>query len=178
VEMLVNYRELDVSFKWPTPPPKWKSDPDVDPNQFFHPMPTLYTNGQLVKQLDRPMTKITRQPPLERRVPRRGLMVAHPSDLDYEELCRKQGLAHLIQGSQVSPSSTQEQSPVAANPNGNALPHEDVNGITPPSSIRTQSINEGSPLRELASDAGAMVLTNGIHGSSVSPTSTIPPTHK
>jgi hypothetical protein len=159
VEMLVGYRELN-----PLLPPRWKHDPDRDPNQHFQPQPTLYTNGQLVKQLDIPLTKVTRDPPShERRVPRRELVAAHPSDSDYEELCRKQGLAHLIQ-----------QSPSAVYSNGHALLREDVDGITPPSSTRTKSVNEGSPGRELASDAG--VLTNGFYGSSVSPRSIMPPT--
>jgi hypothetical protein len=174
VEMLVNYKELDVTFKMPPPPPKWKQDPDVDPNQIFTPQPKVYISGQLVKQQDTPLTKITREPPSsERRAPRRELVTVYPSDSDYEMLCRKQGLTHLIQDTQISPTS--EQSPFTVQPNGQLSLHEEINGITPPSSIRTKSVNEGSPPRESVSDE-ATNLTNGAHASSVSPTGTVPPT--
>jgi hypothetical protein len=175
VEMLVNYKELDVTFKMPPPPPKWKQDPDNDPDQNFTPQPKVYVNGQMVKQQDTPVTKITREPPSnERLAPRRELVTVYPSDSDYEELCRKQGLIHLIQDCQVSPSS--EQSPVTAQLNGQLLLHEEVNGITPPSSIRTKSVNGGSPNRDSVLEGDTTHMTNGVHASSVSPTGTMPST--
>ncbi|EHK98153.1 putative Reticulocyte-binding protein 2 like protein a [Glarea lozoyensis 74030] len=59
--------QLDITCKMPPPPPKWKQDPDVDPNQKFTPQPKLYISGQLVKQQDAPLTKITREPPSNER---------------------------------------------------------------------------------------------------------------
>lgn len=158
IEMSVNYRELDVSFQHPPPLSKWKQDPDADPNQQFAPQPRIYVNGQCIRQQDTPMTKLSREPPPDdRRVPRRELVAVYPHEPDYEELCRKQGLAHLIQGYQGSPTSSRHGQ--------HEHPLEQVNGITPPRSDRTKSVNGGSPFRGSISESEASHhhLPNGVN---------------
>lgn len=148
IEMSVNYRELDTTFQLPPPPSKWKQDPDTDPNQQFAPQPKIYVNGQCIRQQDTPMTKVTREPPSDdRRVPRRELVPVYPHEADYEELCRKQGLYHLLPDYRAStPSSRNGQ----------------VNGITPPRSDRTKSINGGSPHMRSLSLSEEHHLPNGV----------------
>jgi hypothetical protein len=155
IEMFVNYRELDVSFQLPPPPSKWKQDPDTDPNQQFAPQPKIYVNGQCIRQQDTPMTKLTHEPPSDdRRVPRRELVPVYPHEADYEELCRKQGLTHLLPGYRASPSSSRHGQPEH---------HlEQANGITPPRSDKTKSINGGSPHRGSMSESDLYHLTNGV----------------
>lgn len=151
--MLVNYRELDTSFRMPLPPPKWRQDPDMDPNQTFAPQPKIYINGQLLKQREIPMTKVSNELPSDdKRVPRRELVPVYPNDPDYEELCRKQGLTHLLSGFRPSPVSA--SSPSMLQQNG-VIHHQQANGITPPSSDRTKSVNGGSPHRGSLSEAEA-----------------------
>ncbi|KAH6681805.1 hypothetical protein B0J14DRAFT_223353 [Halenospora varia] len=163
VEMLVNYRELDISFQQPPPPPKWKEELLPGSNHSFAPQPKVYLNGQLVRQLETPMTKFSRESPQDdRRVPRRELVPVYPHDPDYEELCKKQGLAHLLPGYQASPISS---SPTASHQNAPSNVIEQINGMTPPSSERTKSVNGGSP-----DDEHPPNIPNGIRDNSRSPT--------
>lgn len=99
------------------------------------------------------MTKVSNEVPSDdKRVPRRELVPVYPNDPDYEELCRKQGLTHLLSGFQPSPVSA--SSPTMLQQNGVIL-HQQTNGITPPSSDRTKSVNGGSPHRGSVSEAEA-----------------------
>lgn len=154
IEMSVNYRGLNLSFQFPPPPSKWKQDADTDPNQKYRPQPKIYVNGQYIRQQGIPMTKLTHEPPPDdRRVPRRELVPVYPHEADYEELCRKQGLTHLLQGYRMSPESSR--------PGQHEHLLEQVNGITPPRSDRTKSINEGSPPRGSISESDHH-LSNGV----------------
>ncbi|RDL40405.1 Ankyrin repeat-containing protein [Venustampulla echinocandica] len=164
IEIIVNYRELDVTFQMPPPCPKWKQDPDTDQSQPFAPQPKVHINGQLLKQQDVPVTRILREAPSdEKRIPRRELVPAHPTDPDYEEICRKQGLTHLLPGYHASPSSAPSPSPSLPQPNGTDQVLEQTNGITPPSSDKTKSINGGSPHRGSISEADPVhTLPNGV----------------
>ncbi|TVY57679.1 Protein HOS4 [Lachnellula cervina] len=155
IEMLVNYKELDTSFKFPPPPSKWKQDSETDPNQQFAPQPKIYLNGQCIRQQDTPMTRLSHEPPSnDRRVPRRELVPVYPHEADYEELCRKQGLTHLLPFHRTPPSSSRHEQPEH---------HEQANGFTPPRSDRTKSINGGSPHRGSMSEPELHQLLNGVN---------------
>ncbi|KAG9239237.1 putative reticulocyte-binding protein 2 like protein a [Amylocarpus encephaloides] len=155
-----------TSFQMPPPPPKWKQDPDTDPNQRFTPQPKIFIRGQLVKHQDEPMTKVLTEPPTsDNRVPRRELVPVYPTDPDYEEICKRQGLRHLLLNYQNSSSTPP---PLIPRQNGHVV-NELTNGITPPSSVRTKSINGGSPTR------GSLSEPDAPQNQSVSPTEVIPP---
>jgi hypothetical protein len=139
LEMIVKYRELSVD---PTPPPrgKWRDDPDTDPNQKFAPQPNHFMNGEFIRQREAPHTKTSATSFGERRVPRRGLVQVFPGESDYYTIAREQGLYHLLP----------QECPNAADQNGGP---EHVNGITPPSSEKSKSINGVSPSRGSLSEA-------------------------
>jgi hypothetical protein len=82
------------------------------------------------------------------------LVPVYPHEADYEELCRKQGLGHLIRTSPASSRHGQHEHPL-----------EQVNGITPPRSDRTKSVNGGSPPRGSISesDVSHHPLPNGVN---------------
>ncbi|KAF4632386.1 hypothetical protein G7Y89_g5733 [Cudoniella acicularis] len=168
IEMHVHYRELDTSFQSPPPTPKWKLELHPNSSHQFAPQPKVYVNGQLLRQLDTPLTKVSREPPPDdRRVPRRELVPVYPHETDYEELCKKQGLIHLLPGYQGSPSSS---SPFTVHPNGQAHVLDQVNGMTPPSSDRTKSVNGGSPHRSSMSEIDRpRNLPNGLRDVTGSP---------
>lgn len=165
VEMQVNYQELRVPHTFPQLgqafyQAKWKQDPDASPDQLFAPLPKYFVNGAFIRQGGQPMTRMTKEPLPEDRVPRRdGITRVFEGEADYEEICRKQGLHHLIPGFQPSPVSS------LANPQLSDLSHpsELTNGITPPRSEKSRSINGGSPLRGLVSELQVSPgLPNGV----------------
>jgi hypothetical protein len=127
LEMIVKYRELQVDPMQPTRA-KWRDDADTDSNQKFAPQPNHFVNGVFIKQREAPHTKTSTTSFGERRVPRRGLMQVFPGEPDYYTLAREQGLYHLL--------------PATTDQNGGPV---HVNGITPPSSDKSKSINGGSP---------------------------------
>ena len=139
--MEVKYKELQNGV-WPPLPPKWKSDPDVDPNQKFHPRSQYFINGNLVRQGEIKHSRVSSQPFLEIKVPRRGgLQQVFPHENDYLTLAREQGLFHLIPDyNKQAFDSNQQQTNNALHSN------TQINGITPPSSERSKSINELSPV--------------------------------
>jgi hypothetical protein len=152
IEMVVNYRELIESDVLPLPDPKWKQDPDIDSNQTFKPQPKYYINGNFVRQGEVPHTRVSTTPFPEKRVPRRELVEVLPGESDYEELCKKQGLFHLLPGYQAgSPNNQHQGVPV--------LGSEQTNGITPPNSDQSKSVNGGSPHHRGSSEAA---YPNGI----------------
>lgn len=122
MEMDVQYREmvLPQPLLGHVPPPKWKADPDTNPNQPFGPTPSYYLNGVLLRQGQTPFTHISNTPPPVERVPRRGLMRAFPGDTDYDEICKQQGFHCSLNG-------------------------HPLNGFTPPGSDVSKSANGGSP---------------------------------
>lgn len=98
----LHYRDLPDCSVWPAPLnafPSWYRDPGFDPANPAHrmmPLPKHYINGQLVSEDTTIPTIISRVPLDTKRVPRRGLIQVFPDDPEYESLCKKQGLPHLL----------------------------------------------------------------------------------
>ena len=163
VEMQVKYFELML----PAPrllPPKWKTDPDVDPTKTFCPGFKLYLNGVLIRTGQVGLTRLLDAAPPSSPVPRIGLVQIHPGDPDYERIAKQQGLL----STQTSPTSSTNPQIAEADP----APQQ-VNGITPPGSDASKSINGGSPLGgSVSENQGAPQLPNGIneHSSPIEPT--------
>lgn len=163
VELVVNYRELQETPAFPPQLGKWKQDPDYDSNQTFTPRPKYYINGQFVRQGEILRTRVSNQSFGERRVPRRGLIQVHPDEPDYEELCRKQGLFHLLPGYQAPATNIVEPTDLS---HGLAQ----TNGVTPPNSDMSKSVNGGTPRRASSSEAPiTSALVNGVNGGANSP---------
>ncbi len=169
IEMRVNYMELRIPQTTATIGKllienKWKNDPDTPAGQHFAPQPKIYVNGEFVKQVEPQTTRLLKEPPPPDRFPRReGLIRVYPSDSDYEEVCRKQGLFHLLPGYQVSPSSSTIPQLDESNHQ-----HHQVNGITPPRSDKSKSTNGGSPHRSSESQISHSI-PNGTNLGSGSP---------
>jgi hypothetical protein len=162
IEMEVKYMELmlPLSSSGSLPPPKWRSDPDLDPGQSFAPRSKFYLNGEISRLGQISKTRLLAEPPLgDDRVPRRGLVRAYPGEPDYEEICKSQGLLQFLPSSQISPvSSTNPQlGDLEARP-------QQVNGFTPPGSDVSRSVNGGSPVRNIVLDQQQATsnLPNGI----------------
>jgi len=142
LKIVVAYRELVETPPFIPGPGKWKGDPGYDPADPFMPPPKEYVNGIEIAQ-EKYRTQISNTPfPVERAV-RRGLTKVHPHESDYYELARQQGLYHLLPENQ-GPSDKDA---------GTTAPR--TNGITPPDSENSKSIN-GS-----ISDAGTSLHPNG-----------------
>lgn len=163
VEMQVEYQELRVpqtpgQLGQPFNQQKWRQDPDLAPGQTWAPLPKYYTNGIETRQEAVPTTALLKEPPPMDRFPRRGGIIrVYPGEADYDEVCRKQGLFHLIPGYQASPVSSTNPQLGDQNPQT-----ERVNGITPPRSDKSRSINGGSPSIGFALDVAAnLQLPNG-----------------
>lgn len=147
LEMVVNYRELNETPIWPPQLGKWSHDPDVDPAQRFAPQPNYYVNGNFVRQGEVPRSKISSVSFGERRVPRKwglGLQQVFPHEPEYTTLAKEQGLSHLL--------PDHNQKAFHSNQQLNGTEHPRTNGVTPPTSDKSKSINGGSPVRP-----------NGIH---------------
>jgi hypothetical protein len=166
IEMQVEYQELRLpqtpgQLGQPFNEQKWRHDPGLAPGQTWAPLPKYYTNGIETRQELVPTTALLKEPPPIDRFPRRGGIIrVYPGEADYEEVCRKQGLNHLIPGCQASPvSSTNPQTEDQNN-------HVDrVNGITPPRSDKSRSINGGSPSMGFAVETSSnLQLPNGVSG--------------
>jgi len=165
VEMDVQYKELLIppAEAGTLPVSHWKSDPDVDPSYKFAPTSKVYLNGLLVRQCPIPTTRLLNvRPSGDDRVPRRGLVRVHPGEADYEEICRRQCLFHLLPTSSISPSSAKI-----------AEAHRvQQNGFTPPASDASKSVNGGSPHLGYPELQIAQALANGINeNGNVHPTS-------
>jgi hypothetical protein len=156
IEMDVQYKELWIPQPSEiAPTAKWESDPDRDPNQTFWPLPKRYLNGSLHHDGQRPQTRILSAPPRDDRVPRRGLVRVLPSDSEYEEICKQQGLHHLLPRKPLSPSLSKP---------GDLAQQSQQNGFTPPGSHTSSSINGNSPQLSYVADAQSLLqsLPNGI----------------
>lgn len=141
VELVINYREFHETPVWPPRPGKWTQDPDHDHNVKYAPRPKYYINGEFDRQGQIGRTRTSSTSFGENRLPRRGLKVVEPHEPDYEAICRAQGLRHLLPESQpVSPNP--KQSIIIPS---TTLASTQVNGLTPPSSDKSKSINGGSP---------------------------------
>lgn len=101
VRISIDYRELpevESALKtWGATPAKWKLDPDASSRGHFAPRWKYYVNGQYAGE-DRPKSYKPSQDPFpERRVPRRGGLIAvTPDEPDYARVCVEQGLSHLL----------------------------------------------------------------------------------
>jgi hypothetical protein len=146
IELVVKYRELEETPIWPPQVGKWRTDPDVDPNQIFAPRPKYYVNGDFVRQGATLRTKTSSTSLGERRVPRRGLIQVFPNEPDYLTLAREQNLKWLLPEHQANQQNCQ------VNSQQGQIQTQEMNGITPPSSDKSKSINGGSPN-----------LSNGVH---------------
>jgi hypothetical protein len=162
LELQVAYEELRVpqtsaQLGQPFVLQKWKLDSDTLPDQNFAPPPKYFINGNFVRQGDLPMTRLTKEaPPLDLFPRRGGLIRVYPGESDYEEVCRQQGLDHLLSGYQT----TSPTNPVL---DGISHPKELTNGITPPRSEKSRSINGGSPHHGSAIDVQTSPqLQNGV----------------
>jgi len=141
LELVVNYRELEEIPSWPPQPGRWTRDPDVDPAQRFAPQPSYYVNGEFVRKGEIPRNITSSVSLGERRVPRKwglGVQQVFPHESEYLALAKEQGLTSLLPEDDQQAYQTNEQL------NGT---HPRVNGITPPSSDKSKSINGGSPPR-------------------------------
>ena len=141
LELVIKYRELEEVPTWPPQPGKWTRDPDVDPTQRFAPQPKYYINGEFIRQGEVLRNKTSTVSLGERRVPRKyglGLHQVFPHEPEYSTLAKEQGLASLLPELNQQAFQTNQQS------NGT---HPRVNGITPPHSENSKSINGGSPPR-------------------------------
>jgi len=121
-------------------------------------------NGDFIRQGEVLRTKTSTTSLGERRVPRRGLIQVFPDDPEYFSLAKEQGLYWLIPGYQSrhsSGASLQEHD----RPNGEV--NGQTNGITPPSSDKSKSINGWSPNRSSLSETArpSPGLPNGVHES-------------
>lgn len=164
VELKVEYRELQepqtsAALGQPHNLQKWRSDPDTIPGQETIPAPKFYVNGELVRQ-SMAVTRILKHaPPLDTFPRREGISRVQETDPDYDEQCRRQRLP----GYRASPGSS-------ANPPSTGPP---TNGITPPRSDQSKSINGGSPTRTSGSDLHLLNgLPNGVTNGESPPLST------
>jgi hypothetical protein len=164
IEMEVRYQELrepqsPLKRGQPLDQPRWKNDPETTPEQIWTPRPKFYLNGTYVRQAEALKTRILKTaPPLDTFPRREGISRVHESDPDYEEQCRKQGLNERLPSYQSPVSSNNPQQ-------GELETHDErVNGITPPMSDKSKSVNGGSPHRtSLSESATSQALPNGFN---------------
>lgn len=158
IEMDVRYQELRV-LGHPLGPGRWNHDPNLALNQNWAPQPQHFLNGVEFRQESVPTSRLLREPPPRDRYPRReGITRVLPGDPDYEAECLKHRRYDLIPGYQVSPVSS-------TNPLQGESNHllERINGITPPRSDTSRSLNGGSPPIAFASErAFPSELPNGV----------------
>lgn len=175
IELEVKYQELRepqsrLDLGRPLNQMRWKSDPETAPDQTWAPKSKFYLNGEFIRQGEVPRSRILKEPPPPDNFPRReGITRVHEDDPDYEEQCKKQGLYDRLPG---YPSA----SPVSSNnPHlGDLENHnERLNGITPPMSDKSKSVNGGSPHRtSLSESVTSQNLPNGTNAGDFSPTAT------
>lgn len=153
VELKIEYQELQEpqtlsELGQPHNLEKWRDDPDIVPGQISKPEPKFYVNGEMVRQGGEATRILKNAPPPDRFPRRNGISRVLEHEPDYEETCRKQ--KYLCNG---APNT----SPMTAISND-----AHTNGITPPRSDQSKSVNGGSPIRSTASDTQ---MVNGLpHG--------------
>jgi len=151
LKITVNYRELGEAWSWPPHPGKFSQDPTYGPQNPFTPAAEEYINGELIARLQI-QTKTSTKPFPENKVPRRELSRVFPSDKEYLALAEAQKLYHLVPTYQRPTASIETHN------------HDQVNGITPPRSDKSKSVNgEGQHPDPGSETAGASpILSNGI----------------
>ncbi|TAQ87758.1 hypothetical protein B7494_g3921 [Chlorociboria aeruginascens] len=120
---------------------KFTKDPDYDQTRPFIPPPKEYVNGMLVRHPEVPRTRTSHQPLGCRMTVQRPKLIGqvYPHDPDFSDLARSQGAGHLI------PEGYQVSSSIAEAPDRKISDSGQMNGITPPNSVASKSINGGSP---------------------------------
>lgn len=168
IRLVMAYRELPENETYFTnfrPLEKWKNDPDAGRNHGFAPGSKYFVNGQFIWEERPKVGMVSKMPFEEERVPRRGLAPVRPDDPEYAELCRKQGLGHLLgesQGSHLLSNGHRSTSPMSTTSSSNR-----ANGITSPRARTVNGHAHGhhpiSPSSETG-PAAARPLLNGHHG--------------
>ncbi|PNY26948.1 Protein HOS4 [Tolypocladium capitatum] len=163
IKLAVEYREL-LESESPTVGcgcvEKWKQDPDAG-RYFGHaPRCKYYINGIMVGEDIAKISRTSKTPFPETRVPRRGLVQVYPDEPDYERICVEQGLEHLLKGRQT-PSL----------PNGvHSSPSSQTTTPTPAKSLvnGTNGHSTDEPAHDFKATNGATLngaTLNGIDGS-------------
>ncbi|KAK1781559.1 LOW QUALITY PROTEIN: hypothetical protein QBC45DRAFT_449110 [Copromyces sp. CBS 386.78] len=168
IRLVMAYRELPENesyFSNFRPLEKWKNDPDAGRNHGFAPGSKYFVNGQFIWEERPKVGMVSKMPFEEERVPRRGLAPVRPDDPEYAELCRKQGLGHLLgetHGSHLLSNGHRSTSPMSTTSSSNR-----VNGITSPRARTVNGHAHGHHPISPSSETGpaqARPLLNGHHG--------------
>jgi hypothetical protein len=127
VKLAIGYREVaesEAQHEAARLLSKWKQDPDADRYRGFSPRNKYYVNGVLTgEDLPKPY-EMSKTPFPEKRVPRRGLVQVFPSDPEYAQICKEQGLEHLIKNGNGSLlSNGDSSSPVNEDPASRTEPY-------------------------------------------------------
>lgn len=107
MRITVAYRELPQSvaqLEALESPKHYQKDPDNARYLGFAPNRKWFVNGEFKGELMPRLCPTSNTPFPENRVPRRGLVQVYPDDPDYANICREQGLGHLL-----LPRQTQHQ---------------------------------------------------------------------
>lgn len=188
IRLTMAYRELpeDESLKWQSCH-KWKIDPDANRFYGFAPGKKYYLNGVMVEEQMPGLSAVSKTPFPEHRVPRRGTVMVSPDDPEYARHCKDQGLEHLIQGREPTPSPLVNgaSSPPMPATSGNTAPRPSdeagsggsratahVNGTVPSPDVSQNPQVPSSPLSPTARPATTTAeprqdpqpLVNGING--------------
>ncbi|RDA90305.1 hypothetical protein CP533_3340 [Ophiocordyceps camponoti-saundersi (nom. inval.)] len=83
---------------------KHRRDPGAERYFGFAPRRRYYVNGVPTGEELPSDVQTSKTPFPEVRVPRRGLVRVYPNEPDYEEICKKQGLEHLLRKEPVTPA--------------------------------------------------------------------------
>ncbi|KFA78016.1 hypothetical protein S40288_05243 [Stachybotrys chartarum IBT 40288] len=139
---------------------KWKQDPDADRYHGFSPRNKYYVNGVMVDE-DMPKPYQTSKTPFpEKRVPRRGLVQVFPDDPDYDQVCKEQGLEHLLKNGSTTPLPNGDLSPTST-----AVTMPIMNGTNGTNGTNSTNGTNGHTEHGMANTT-PLVATNGIvpHG--------------
>jgi hypothetical protein len=174
LELAIAYRELpehESQLRTWAPLQKWKLDADASRFHGFAPRNKYYINGELAREDLPGLSAASNTPFPEKRVPRKGLQAVSPGDPDYYQLCREQGLDHLV-GEVDSPLLPNGFHSSPASAMSNNPPAHDSSGPASPTSVQPQTGANGTlgarPMSP-SSDPGAAKprpLVNGVNGTS------------
>jgi hypothetical protein len=98
VRLALVYRELpekEAQLLTFAPTHKWKNDPNADEHLGFAPGTKYFINGTLVGQRRPGMVGACKTPPVEVRVPRRGLVAVTVDDPEFASMSRAMGVDPL-----------------------------------------------------------------------------------
>lgn len=165
IKLNVEYRELPETENqlcgWRAPQ-KWRQDPDADRFLGFAPRSKYYVNGILVGEEKPGLSATSSEPFPEKRVPRRnGFQQVLPSDPEYAQLCKEQGLEHLLAESR---SATSQMNGIPIN--GPVSTAHGPNGTThaEPAAMLTGNAGVAVPRHDIHSPQHHRALVNGVNG--------------